>query len=162
MMTRFLVGVACSILVVATDSQVPTQIPVRTGPPVTDAGKDWEILSIGGWWVKVNAANTTTRKIQWHFGRTLESLWWGLSWERPFTRDGRIPERFLYPGNIGLSGWVDLLPARVIFVRASTKEETNSASFCVFYQEQAVARIDFVRETIRQLDATHHEARCAP
>ena len=161
MLRRFLVGITCSMLVVAMNAQVPPGIATRTGPPLTDTARNWEILSVGGWWIKVNATNTTTEQIDWSFGKNPESLWWRVLWQRPYTRDGRIPERLLYPGNIPASGWIELQPIRVIYVRAETKDETDSASFCVFYQQDAVARIDFVGETLVQLDATNREPRCA-
>jgi hypothetical protein len=47
-------------------------------------------------------------------------------------------------------------------VRATTKEETDSASFCIFYQQRAVARIDFTAEIIVQLDARRHAPTCTP
>ncbi len=160
-MARFLVVVACATLAVVTNAQVPNGIQTRTGPPLVDRAKDREILSIGGWWIKVDAEATTTEKIGWEFGKNPESLGWWMSWRRPPTRDGRIPERLLY-SNLPVSAWVDLQPIRVIYVRASTRRETDSASFCVFYQLQPVARIDFVGETTTQLDATSYEPLCEP
>lgn len=161
-MTRFLVGVACSILVAATSAQVPTAIETRNGPPLVDKGKDWAILSIGGWWIKVNQANTTTRRISWSLGKSPETLWWHLGWEHPLPHGGPVRARDLYPGNIPYSGWIDLQPQRVIYVRATTKEANHSASFCVFYQERAVARVDFVGEVFVRLDATLYAPSCEP
>jgi hypothetical protein len=161
MLLRFLVAIICSIPVVAPNAQVPAEIPTRAGPPLTD-GHGWKILSVGGWWIRVNGEGTTTRQIDWQFGKGPEFVWWNVFWLRPLTRDGRIPERLLYPGNIPTSGWIELQPLQVIYVRATTKDETDSASFCVFYQQEAVARIDFVGETLQRLDATQREPRCTP
>ena len=137
-------------------------IPTRTGPPVTENHPDWKVLSVGGWWIKVNVEGTSTQEIAWIFGKSPASLWWHKSWERPRTHGGPIPEHELYPGNLPASGWIELQPLRVIYVRATTKEEADSASFCVFYQQQAVARVDFIGETTVKLDAARHEPRCAP
>jgi hypothetical protein len=161
-MVRLLVGMACSVLVVSTNAQVPTAIPPRTGPPLVESRRDWQVLSIDGWWLTVNAEGTTTDEIRWVFGKSPDHLWWHKSWERPRTRDGNIPERELYPGNLPASGWAELQPLPVIYVRATTKEETDSASFCIFYQQRAVARIDFTGEIIVQLDARRHAPTCTP
>jgi hypothetical protein len=161
-MVRLLVGITFSVLAVSTNAQLPTAIPTRTGPPLVDSSRDPYVLSIDGWWLKVNAEGTNTEKIGWEFGKSLEALGWYMSWRRPMTRDGSIPERQLYPGNLPASAWVELQPLRVIYVRATTRKETESASFCVFYQQQAVARIDFTGEIVVQLDARRHAPTCTP
>ena len=143
MVKRLLVAlVACSIISGAAAAQSqqgePQGQPVirlRTVAPTKD-----------GWWIRVNPATTDATGIEWQFGTTPKDLTEKDSWQP----SGPV-ETYLAPA---------VRTEKVIHIRATTTPANASASFCVFWQQQAVALVKFTGTTDRQLDANMRESQC--
>jgi hypothetical protein len=60
--------------------------------------------------------------------------------------------------------WEYLQPEETIYAKAKAEPANASASFCVFYQQQGVALIQFRNETEKPVVITraHHEPLCTP
>jgi hypothetical protein len=167
--------IACSTLTSITAAQVPDrardQIRTRTGPPITQ-NADWSILSTGAWWIRVNASGTDAKEIRWEFGTSASELDVpstvnrSLHWDdgRFLTRERDVPitDRRLYPGNMTLWIWEHLRPEPSIYIRSTTKPETASASFCVFYQQRGVALVQFTGRNERVVHVNTQASQCQP
>ena len=166
--------IVCSILTAVTvaraQDEADTQIRTRVGPPITQNG-DWNILSTGAWWIRVNQKGTNAREIRWELGTSATELDVPATLTRSLRWDGRglpgdrelpITDRRLYPGNMTLWIWEHLREAPVIHVRATTTPKTASASFCVFYQQQGVELVNFSGKIDRDISVSTRVPQCAP
>jgi hypothetical protein len=165
--------VACSALAsIAAQDLDPNRIRTRTGPPLTDTHANWQILSTGAWWIRLNGA-TNAREITWRLGKNEGELTpylpepnHYLHWNggRLVSPDLGTQDRRLYPGNMTLWLWEYLQPEQIIYLHARTRPATAAASFCVFYQQQGVAMVQFRGEIEKpvKIDRAERETRCIP
>ena len=130
---------------------------MRTGPPLTDTHRNWTIVSIGAWWIRVNA-HTAALEIEWYAGPAPESRAYAVRWVRRAAPGALIPEHRLYAGNMPPSLWEDLRLARVMYLRAVARG--GRASFCVFYRQHGVALVEFTGAIELALDVNAREPRC--
>lgn len=139
--------IGCLVLVGITSAQTPAdnRVRTRTGPPLTEPGEDPNILSVGAWWVRVNAHGTDTGSIRWRLGKTVAELTptvpelnhylhWQARPPLPGSPELGHRHRWLYPGNMTLWLWEYLKPEQIIYLWAWARRATDTASFCVFYQ----------------------------
>jgi len=175
MVTRlFIAFVVCSVVAGVTAQSVdPNRIRTRTGPPLVDTHAEWQILSTGAWWVRVNADATEARAITWRFGKTEADMTpkvpepsHSLFWNRGTKINPELgnQDRRLYPGNMTVWLWEYLRPEETIYLSAKAEPPTARASFCVFYQQQGVALIQFRNEIDKPLQVTRaeHATLCQP
>lgn len=172
---RFVIALACVSVVAGVTAQSvdPNQIRTRTGPPLVDSHDEWQVLSTGAWWVRVNADATEASKIRWRFGKTEAEMTprvpepnHSLFWNRSVAAASNLgnQDRRLYPGNMTLWLWEYLRSEETIYVSAKAEPVAARASFCVFYQQQGVALIHFRNEIDKPLPVTRadHETLCTP
>lgn len=175
MVPRLLIAfVACSLVAAVTAQNAdPNRIRTRTGPPLVDSHDQWQILSTGAWWVRVNADATDAREIRWRFGKTEAEMTpkvpepsHSLSWSRGRAIAPELgnEDRRLYPGNMPVWLWEYLKPEQAIYLSAKAEPANATGSFCVFYQQQGVALIQFRNSTEKPLQVTRadHETLCQP
>jgi hypothetical protein len=100
-----------------------------------------------GWWIRVNA-QTVAPNLFWRFG-TQGRLGTPINWTR-----GRNPEELDVPAA--------QRHAEAIDIAALSLPVDQLASFCVFFGDQGVALLEFMREKNVTIDRTMRAPECMP
>jgi hypothetical protein len=99
-----------------------------------------------GWWIRINTAVTRATEIAWQFGTTSNALIASDTWRSGFGSDIVLAD--------------PLRLENFIHIRAASQPAEAPASFCVFWQQQGVALVEFAGTADRQLHISMNEPRC--
>lgn len=127
------VALAVAIAGLAAQNQRPNAIPA-------------EAATRDGWWIRLNPFNQADN-VSWRFGVARSRLGTPLRWwrdEQPNEFDVPTAERGV----------------KVLHLAAFGIPYKERVSFCVFYQDQGVALVEFAGEKALQVDQDQREPAC--
>ena len=100
-----------------------------------------------GWWIRINTTATKASAIAWQFGTIPNDLTAQDSWRPGMDRDIVLTDRLRLENSI--------------YMRATSLPADATVSFCIFWQVQGVALVEFAGTADRQLHISMHEPRCS-